>query len=107
MADAMRQRNEHELILQLAAAETVRRAARLSGFSERTAHRRLEDSEFAQHVRQTRADMVQRAAGRLSHAIDEAVLTLRNLTDTDQIKSYFDQEEIRRAVVVGAGFIGL
>lgn len=35
------------------------------------------------------------------------VLTLRNLTDTDQIKSYFDQEEIRRAVVVGAGFIGL
>lgn len=35
------------------------------------------------------------------------VLTLRNLADTDKIKSFVDHESTRRAVVVGAGFIGL
>lgn len=35
------------------------------------------------------------------------VLTLRNLNDTDRIKSYVDSGRTKRAVVVGAGFIGL
>ncbi len=35
------------------------------------------------------------------------VLTLRNLVDTDRIKAFVDREDVRRAVVVGAGFIGL
>ena len=35
------------------------------------------------------------------------VLTLRNLTDTDRIKGFVDSAAIKRAVVVGAGFIGL
>ncbi len=35
------------------------------------------------------------------------VLTLRNLSDTDRIKALVDQQGSRRAVVVGAGYIGL
>lgn len=35
------------------------------------------------------------------------VLTLRNLVDMDRIKSYVDSGSVRRAVVVGAGYIGL
>lgn len=35
------------------------------------------------------------------------VFTLRNLEDTDRIKAYIERHEVRRAVVAGAGFIGL
>ncbi|MGV8091673.1 MAG: CoA-disulfide reductase [Mangrovibacterium sp.] len=38
---------------------------------------------------------------------DPAIFTLRNVADTDQIKSFCDERNPRRAVVVGAGFIGL
>lgn len=37
----------------------------------------------------------------------DGIFTLRNVTDTDRIKNYVDQHAIRKAVVVGAGFIGL
>ncbi len=35
------------------------------------------------------------------------IFTLRNVTDTDRIKSFIEENKIKRAVVVGAGFIGL
>ncbi len=35
------------------------------------------------------------------------IFTLRNVTDTDFIKQYVDQRKNGRAVVIGAGFIGL
>jgi CoA-disulfide reductase len=35
------------------------------------------------------------------------VFTLRNIPDTDKIKSYVDDEKPQRAVVIGGGFIGL
>lgn len=35
------------------------------------------------------------------------IFTLRNIPDTDAIKSYIDQNKPRKAVIVGAGFIGL
>lgn len=35
------------------------------------------------------------------------IFTLRNVPDTDQIKEYIQENDIRRAVVIGAGFIGL
>ena len=38
---------------------------------------------------------------------DELIFTLRNVRDTDKIKAYCDQKQPKRAVVVGAGFIGL
>lgn len=37
----------------------------------------------------------------------EGILTLRNVDDTDRIKAYVQRREVRRAVVVGGGFIGL
>ncbi|WP_283390601.1 FAD-dependent oxidoreductase [Millionella massiliensis] len=37
----------------------------------------------------------------------EGIFTLRNVADTDRIKSYLGEHAVRRAVVVGAGFIGL
>ncbi|MBM4403146.1 MAG: FAD-dependent oxidoreductase [Candidatus Cloacimonetes bacterium] len=38
---------------------------------------------------------------------DEAIFTLRNVPDTDRLKEYITHHRIRRAVIVGAGFIGL
>ncbi|MCG8570870.1 MAG: CoA-disulfide reductase [Spirochaetes bacterium] len=35
------------------------------------------------------------------------IFTLRNVTDTDQIKGYLEEHNPKRAVIVGAGFIGL
>ncbi|NOT93077.1 FAD-dependent oxidoreductase [Ferruginibacter sp.] len=37
----------------------------------------------------------------------EGIFTLRNVKDTDYIKSYVQQKNIKKAVVIGAGFIGL
>lgn len=37
----------------------------------------------------------------------EDVFTLRNVVDTDKIKNHIAQAKIRKAVIVGAGFIGL
>lgn len=37
----------------------------------------------------------------------EGIFTLRNVEDTDRIKSYLTTHEVRQAVVVGGGFIGL
>ena len=37
----------------------------------------------------------------------EGIFTLRNVKDTDYIKAYVKQQPIKKAVVIGAGFIGL
>ena len=37
----------------------------------------------------------------------DGIFTLRNVADTDAIKAYLQQHEVRRAVIIGAGFIGL
>ncbi len=37
----------------------------------------------------------------------KGIYTLRNVTDTDKIKNYIDKYQPKKAVVVGAGFIGL
>jgi NADPH-dependent 2,4-dienoyl-CoA reductase/sulfur reductase-like enzyme/peroxiredoxin family protein/rhodanese-related sulfurtransferase/TusA-related sulfurtransferase len=38
---------------------------------------------------------------------DPSIFTLRNVYDTDRIKSFCDEKKPSRAVVIGAGFIGL
>lgn len=35
------------------------------------------------------------------------IFTLRNVTDTDAVKGYLKEHDVRRAVVIGGGFIGL
>ena len=37
----------------------------------------------------------------------EGIFTLRNVSDTDSIKSYLKDKSLRKALVIGAGFIGL
>ena len=37
----------------------------------------------------------------------EGIFTLRNVNDTDRIKQYLNEKQVRRAVIVGGGFIGL
>lgn len=37
----------------------------------------------------------------------EGIFTLRNVADTDRIKSYMTGHNVKRAVIVGGGFIGL
>lgn len=37
----------------------------------------------------------------------EGIFTLRNVRDTDYIKSYVQQKNVTKAVIIGAGFIGL
>ncbi|MGQ8336816.1 CoA-disulfide reductase [Sunxiuqinia sp. A32] len=38
---------------------------------------------------------------------DASIFTLRNVADTDKIKAFCDDNDPKRAVVIGAGFIGL
>jgi len=38
---------------------------------------------------------------------NEGIFTLRNVKDTDYIKAYVDKKSVKKAVVIGAGFIGL
>jgi len=37
----------------------------------------------------------------------KGIFTLRNVADMDYIKAYVQQEQVKKAVVIGAGFIGL
>ncbi|MBS4190581.1 CoA-disulfide reductase [Bacillus sp. FJAT-49705] len=37
----------------------------------------------------------------------EALFTLRNIPDTDKIKNYVDQQNPKKAIVIGGGFIGI
>jgi len=37
----------------------------------------------------------------------EGIFTLRNVNDTDFIKGYVQQQQVKKVVVIGAGFIGL
>lgn len=37
----------------------------------------------------------------------KGIFTLRNVSDTDRIKAYMAEHKVKRAVIVGGGFIGL
>ena len=76
-------RHDDDLIEQLARGESIRRAARLTGFGERSVHRRLADPAFRLRVQQYRAAAIENSSARLSHASNEAVLTLRHLLTSE------------------------
>ncbi|MES2394706.1 MAG: FAD-dependent oxidoreductase, partial [Bacteroidota bacterium] len=38
---------------------------------------------------------------------NEGIFTLRNVNDTDYIKEFVQQKNVKKAVIIGAGFIGL
>ena len=79
MAQKGRRASDEKLLLALACGATVENAARSAGVSERTAYRRLGDPAFQGAVKKARAEMVQRALGRLSDSATAAADALRRL----------------------------
>jgi hypothetical protein len=79
MAGCGRKKGDDALLLALAGGQTVRDAARAAGVGERTAGRRLAEPGFRRRVAELRAEMVQRALGKLTDALTEAADTLRQL----------------------------
>src|SRR5262245_41601872 len=67
------------LLVALARGDTVRDAAREAGIGERTAYRRMRDPEFRQRLSAVRADVLERATGRLADAGADAAETLKAL----------------------------
>ena len=63
----------------LAGGATVRAAARKSGISERTAYRRLGEADFRKKVSTIRAELIERATGRLAKTSTKAAATLGRL----------------------------
>jgi hypothetical protein len=63
----------------LAAGQTLRNAAAAAGVGERTASRRWADPEFRRRLERLRADMLERALGKLADARAGAAETLRRL----------------------------
>ena len=76
-------RQDDDLMEQLARGESIRRAARLTGFSERSAHRRMADPAFRLRIQEARAAAIENTSARLSHASNEAALTLKHLLTSE------------------------
>jgi hypothetical protein len=70
------------LSAQLAAAATVKAAAAELGIGEKTAHRRLADPAFRDHVAPLRREMTGRAIGQLAEGMAQAAEQLRRLTES-------------------------
>ena len=70
---------KNEVALALAAGTPVAEIAERTGVGERTIHRWREDPAFRQLIRGYRAEMTERALGRLADGMTEAADTLRAL----------------------------
>jgi len=81
-----KRRDEIELVIALATGSSIREAARLAGFSERTARRRNADSDFQNRVSAARDELWGAAIGKLADTAAEAVATLRELLSCDDPK---------------------
>jgi hypothetical protein len=76
-----RKRADERLLIAVAGGMSVRGAAKATGLSERTIHRRLDDKAFQQRVAQARAKLVKGAIGRLARAGTRAVRTLEQISE--------------------------
>jgi hypothetical protein len=79
MAGTGRKKADDALLTALAAGATIQEAAGRAGLSERTAYRRMAEGAFAEKLKRFRADMLQRALGRLADTSTKAVETLSEL----------------------------
>jgi HEAT repeat protein len=84
MAAGGRKNADAVLALALASGQTVDAAADRAGIGERTAYRRLTDPKFRVRVSELRAEMVERALGKLAEGMAEAVDTLRRLLGAER-----------------------
>jgi len=78
-ADIGARKRDLAFLVAIARGETVRDAAREAGIGERTAWRRMADPEFRRRLSGVRADVLERATGRLADAGAEAAETLKAL----------------------------
>jgi len=74
-----RKKAEDALLLALACGASVEQAARQCGLSERTVYRRLAERGFRRRLQAVRAEFVQRTAGTMTAAANEAMRTLLEL----------------------------
>jgi hypothetical protein len=88
MAASGRKNADDSLLVALAAGQTAREAAEIAGVAERTVFRRLVDPAFRRRAAELRADMMQRALGKLAEGMAEAADALRNLlaSGSDAVK---------------------
>lgn len=73
---ALRLRGSREVALALAEGAGVAEAGRRVGLSRKAVYRRLQDEEFKAHVRELRAELLDEAGGKLSHATSRAAEVL-------------------------------
>jgi transposase len=83
MAASGRKSADLNLVTVLAAGATIGEAAERTGVSERTIYRRLADLRFRNQIAELRAEMVQRAVGKLADSSVEAVETLHSLLNAE------------------------
>ena len=83
MAEKSRQSDETKLIEDLARGASNSEAARRSGVSVRTVHRRVLEPSFRSAVAEARREMIATATGRLASAAESAVETLTGLLDSE------------------------
>jgi len=79
MAKSGHDRGDEAFFLALAGGKTIKEAAKLAGISQRTATRRLSDPAFRRQIAEARAELMEKALGKLASAAAEAVDTLRKL----------------------------
>jgi hypothetical protein len=79
MSENVRKTGRDAAILALACGETASDAARKADVAERTIYRWLKEEGFRQEVTGARADMFNRALGRLAEGAVASVLMLRQL----------------------------
>ncbi len=80
LAENLRQMSrEDRLLVNLASGASVVAAAKASGMSARSVHRRMQDEEFRARLRDVRAGLVDGALARLVGALDTAACTLAEL----------------------------
>jgi len=84
VAHAGRHNADDRLIDAMARGMTNGVAATAAGISVRTAQRRVNDPEFVQRVRKTRAEMLDSCVGRMAGAAGDAVEVLHELIGKDQ-----------------------
>ncbi|MGL6074880.1 MAG: hypothetical protein ACRC8S_12025 [Fimbriiglobus sp.] len=72
-------KTDESLLTLLACGATVEQAAKQTGFSARTIHRRLEDFAFQARLEKIRCEILDRSASMLTAAGIEAVRTLVEL----------------------------
>lgn len=93
---------DESFIKGIAAGNSVARAARLAGISERTGFRRMQDPQVLQQISEMRSTLMDVAVDRLCHAADPASQTLYSLLQapSDSVKLSAARAILEKSVTV-------